>query len=112
MVLWHNPRCRKSREALALLQERGHTPEIRLYLDAAPKAAELKRLLDMLGMDATELLRKGEAIYKEHYKGKDLTDAAWRKAMAEHPKLIERPILVHKGKAVVGRPPERVLELL
>jgi arsenate reductase len=112
MVLWHNPRCRKSREALSLLQERGLEPEIRLYLEQKPSAAELKTLLDQLGMDAEALVRKGEAIYKAEYKGQALSAAAWRKAMAEHPKLIERPILVDKGKAVVGRPPERILELL
>ncbi len=112
MVFWHNPRCRKSREALALLQERGLEPEIRLYLETPPSPAELKKLLDMLGISAEALLRKGEAVYKEQFKGQTLTDAAWRKAMAAYPKLIERPILVHGNKAVVGRPPERVLELL
>lgn len=112
MVLWHNPRCRKSREALALLQERGLEPEIRLYLETPPSPAELKKLLDMLGISAEALLRKGEAVYKEQFKGQTLTDAGWRKAMAAYPKLIERPILVHGKKAVVGRPPERVLELL
>lgn len=112
MILYHNPRCRKSRETLALLEQAGHSPEIREYLKDVPTQKELKDVLRKLGITAEELLRKGEAIYKEKYKGKSLTTAQWIKAMIDHPKLIERPILIVDDKAAVGRPPEQVLTII
>ncbi|MEO1712736.1 MAG: arsenate reductase (glutaredoxin) [Bacteroidota bacterium] len=112
MVIYHNPRCRKSREALTLLQEKGQEPEIRLYLKEPLNTKELSAVLAKLGISATELLRKGEAIYKEKYKGQSLSEEEWIEAMVQHPKLIERPIVEVGEKAIVGRPPERVLELL
>ena len=111
--LYHNTRCSKSRGALELLQERGIEPEVIYYLEQPPSPAELRELLRMLGIPARELLRKGEAAYTEL--GLDdaaLSEEALLAAMSQHPGLIERPVFVHQGKAVIGRPPERVLELL
>lgn len=113
ITLYHNPRCSKSRAALALLQERQIDPELRLYLESPPSAEELKALLDQLGIGARDLLRKGEDAYKENdLKNPDLSEAQLIEAMVAHPKLIERPIAIRDGRAVVGRPPEKVLELL
>lgn len=112
-LLYHNPRCSKSRAALALLTERGIEPRIVAYLERPPSVEELRTLLARLGLGARELLRTGEAEYKEL--GLDdpaLDDAALIAAMHAHPRLIERPILVVGERAVIGRPPERVLELL
>ena len=111
--LYHNTRCSKSRGALELLQERGIEPEVIYYLEQPPSPAELRELLRMLGIPARELLRKAEAEYTEL--GLDdaaLSEEALLAAMSQHPRLIERPVFVHQGKAVIGRPPERVLELL
>lgn len=112
MKIYHNPRCRKSRETLALLEEKGEHPEVILYLDNPPTKKELKAILAKLKIPAEQLVRKSEKIYKETYKGKTMTEAQWITAMVTHPKLIERPIVLHKDKAVIGRPPTTVLELL
>lgn len=112
ITIYHNNRCGKSRGALALLQEQGTEPVIRYYLDEAPSPTELKSLLKKLGLKAEELVRKQESLYKERYKGKDFTEAQWLRILSENPILIERPIIVKGNKAVIGRPPERVLELL
>lgn len=112
-VLYHNPRCSKSRGALDLLRERGIEPRVIPYLDTPPSADELARLLMLLGLSPRELMRKGESEYAEL--GLDdgsLTDDQLIAAMVAHPRLIERPIFVHGGRAVLGRPPERVLDLL
>jgi arsenate reductase len=110
--MYHNPRCSKSRQALALLRERGIEPEIIDYLETPPTEAELEALLRKLGLRPSALLRTGEEVFKEKYKGKTLTDEQSLKALAENPVLMERPIVVKGQRAVVGRPPERVLELL
>lgn len=110
--IYHNPRCRKSREALQLLEENNIDFEIIKYLDEVPSELELKALLKMLNLQPIELVRKNEKIWKESYKGKTLSDADVIKAMHQFPKLIERPILVHNNKAVVGRPPEKILDLI
>jgi len=112
MKIYHNPRCRKSRETLDLIKEQGVEPEIILYLDEVPTAKELEALLKKLKIKPADLIRKGEPIFKEKYKGKTLTDKQWIKAMAQNPKLIERPIVVKGRKAILGRPPENVLQLL
>lgn len=112
MKIYHNPRCAKSRETLALLEEKGHSPELVLYLETPPTKKELKDLLKKLGIKASQLVRKGEKIYKEEYKGKELSEAQWLDALLAHPKLIERPIVVHNGKAAIGRPPTLVLDIL
>ncbi|WP_236171627.1 arsenate reductase (glutaredoxin) [Pseudomonas pseudonitroreducens] len=111
--LFHNPRCSKSRGALELLEERGIQPDIVRYLETPPSAAELKALLGKLGIGARQLLRTGEDEYKElELANPALSDEQLIQAMASHPKLIERPILIVGDKAVIGRPPEKVLEIL
>ena len=112
MQIYHNPRCRKSRETLTLLEENGVKPDIVLYLETIPTQKRLKEILKMLDIPADKLIRKGEPIYKEKYKGQSLSEAEWIKAMVTYPKLIERPIVIKGDKAVIGRPPELVLELL
>ncbi len=112
VIIWHNPRCSKSRATLALLQERGIAPEVRLYLEDAPTAGEIREALTMLETGPEKLVRKGEATYKEAGLSRDSDDAALIAAMAAHPKLIERPIVFAGGKARIGRPPEAVLEIL
>jgi arsenate reductase len=113
VTIFHNPRCSKSRATLALLQDRGIEPEIRLYLENPPSAEELTAILALLGRSPRELMRKGEAEYKQQgLADESLSEEALVYAMAATPKLIERPIVVANGKAAVGRPPESVLEIL
>jgi arsenate reductase len=113
LTLYHNPRCSKSRSALELLEARGLAPTIVRYLDTPPDAATLKTLLDKLGLSARQLLRTGEDEYKAlELADSSLSDSALIDAMVAHPKLIERPILVNGDKAIIGRPPEHVLEIL
>ena len=111
--IYHNPRCSKSRETLALLQEQGIEPEVIEYLKDVPSAAELKSVLSKLGLGARDLLRTKEAEYKEA--GLDnlqLSDDDIIAAMCAHPKLIERPIVIKGSQARIGRPPQQVLEIL
>jgi arsenate reductase len=110
--IYHNPRCRKSREGLELLENTGKEFEIVKYLEDIPSKSELKEILGFLGMSPMELVRKNEAIWKENYKGKELSDDEIIAAMVEHPKLIERPIIINGKKAVVGRPAEKINTLL
>lgn len=112
--IYHNPRCSKSRETLALLEEKGVSTTVVEYLKTAPTAAEIKKLLKMLGFkDARQLMRTKEDLYKELNLSDDsLTQDQLIKAMHENPKLIERPIVVNGDKARLGRPPEQVLEIL
>ncbi|MBS7663332.1 arsenate reductase (glutaredoxin) [Pseudomonas lalucatii] len=113
LTLYHNPRCSKSRGALQLLEERGLNPSIVRYLETPPSAAQLQALLDKLGIGARQLLRSGEEEYRSLNLGSpDLSEAQLIEAMVKHPKLIERPILIAGDRAVIGRPPEKVLELL
>ena len=113
ITIYHNPRCSKSRQTLALIEEKGVTPQVVLYLETPPSAAELEGLLARLGIPARQLLRKGEDDYKAlGLADETLDDAALVEAMTSHPKLIERPIVVKGERAVLGRPPENVLELL
>jgi len=113
LTLYHNPRCSKSRGALELLQARGLSPTILLYLETPPDAAQLRELLAKLGIGARQLLRTGEDDYKTlNLADKSLSDDDLIAAMAAHPKLIERPILVVGDKAAIGRPPENILEIL
>ncbi|MGY0560665.1 MULTISPECIES: arsenate reductase (glutaredoxin) [unclassified Luteimonas] len=112
-VLYHNPRCSKSRSALELLNRRGIEPVIVRYLDTPPDADALGELLRKLGIGPRELLRRGEEEYASlGLADPALDDTAIIQAMAAHPRLIERPILVRGDRAVIGRPPERVLELI
>jgi arsenate reductase len=109
--IYHNNRCSKSRAAMALLE--GREVEVVNYLDTPPDAVKLKQLLKLLGISARQLLRDGEAVYKELGLGDPaLDDEALVAAMVAHPILIERPIVVANGKAVIGRPPESILAIL
>ncbi len=110
--IYHNPRCSKSRQTLKILIDNGIEPEILEYLKDVPTIAVLKTVLKKLGLSPNQILRKGEAIFKEKYKGQDLSDDQLLAAMVENPKLIERPIVIKGNKAVLGRPPEKVLELI
>ena len=113
LTLYHNSRCSKSRGALELLEARGLTPTVVRYLETPLSAAQLRDLLAKLNISARQLLRSGEDEYKAlNLADSGLTDAQLIDAMAAHPKLIERPILVAGDKAVIGRPPEKVLEIL
>jgi arsenate reductase len=113
IVIFHNPRCSKSRQTLALLEGSGVVPEVVLYLETPPSIADLKQVLAKLSMAPRELMRKGEAEYKDNdFKNDSLSDADLLAAMVKFPKLIERPIVIKGDKAKIGRPPESVLELL
>ena len=112
-TIYHNPRCSKSRQTLELLKEKGIEPAVVLYLEETPSAPELAELSEKLGMSVREMLRTGEDAYKEHnLKDETLSDEALLDAMAAFPKLIQRPIVVKGERAVMGRPPENVLELI
>ena len=112
-VLYHNPRCSKSRAALELLQDHGIEPRVVHYLDTPPDAATLHAVVAALGLPARALLRTGEDAYASlGLEDPALDDSRIIAAMAAHPRLIQRPILVRNDRAVIGRPPERVLELL
>lgn len=114
VTIYHNPRCSKSRETLALLHERGITPNVVAYLEQPPSPEEIRNLLALLGLDdARALMRKGEAEYKElGLADPSLDQDALIAAMASHPRLIERPIVVSGQQAALGRPPENVLAIL
>lgn len=109
--IWHNPRCSKSRQTLALLEDRGISPQVRFYLDDAPDVAGLRDVAARLGKRAIEMMRTKEALFKELGLAKTDSDDRLFAAMAAHPKLIERPIVLHEGKAAIGRPPESVLDI-
>ncbi|MEF1256348.1 MULTISPECIES: arsenate reductase (glutaredoxin) [unclassified Vibrio] len=112
VVIYHNPRCSKSRQTLALLEERGLQPEIVTYLETPPSVDQLKTLMSQLELtDVRDMMRTKEDIYKE-LDLKSADDETLFKAMTENPKLIERPIVVANGKAKHGRPPEQVLDIL
>ncbi len=111
-TLWHNPRCSKSRAALKLLEERGFRPEIRLYLKDPPTAGEIRALQGALGLPLIEMMRTKEGIFRERGLSRESDDATLLQAIVEHPVLLERPILTDGNRAVVGRPSERVLELV
>jgi len=113
VTIYHNPRCSKSRQTLALLEENGVEPQVRKYLDQAPSADELKVVLSQLGISARDLLRKKEAEFKEN--GLDdmsLSEDQIIEIMTNVPKLIERPIVIKGDQARIGRPPESVLEII
>ncbi len=110
--IYHNPRCRKSREGLDLLEKSGKDFEVVLYLENVPTPNELQTILKQLGIPAMELIRKNEAIWKEKYKGKTLSENEIINAMVENPKLIERPIVVNGNRAVIGRPLEEINKIV
>ena len=112
VVIYHNPRCSKSRATLALIQEKGIEPEIIEYLHATPSESELDAILSKLNMQPADLMRTGEDEYKAHIKGNDLSRAEAIALMVKYPRVIERPVVVKGEKAAVGRPPESVLDIL
>jgi arsenate reductase len=113
VTIYHNPRCSKSRQTLALLEERGVAPHVADYLKTPPSAGEIKTILKKLGLGPRDLLREGEPLYAElGLKDRDLDDDALIALMVANPILIERPIVVSGAKAAIGRPPETVLEIL
>ncbi len=111
--IYHNPRCSKSRQTLALLEEKGIEANVVEYLKTPPSAEILSKILDQLDISPRQLLRTGEALYKElNLKDESLTEQQLIQLMCDNPKLIERPIVIYNGKAKIGRPPESVLEIL
>ena len=112
VTIYHNPRCSKSRQTLELLKEKSIEPEVVEYLKTPPNAAELKDILGKLGLSPDELMRKKEAIYKELGLAGVSDENELITAMVNNPKLIERPIVIAKDKAVIGRPPEAVLDII
>lgn len=111
LIIYHNPRCSKSRQALSILRDSGAEPRVVEYLKEVPAKTEMKELLAKLNLRPVDILRKGEQIFKEKFRNADFTDDEWIEVMREYPKLIERPIVIKGNKAVIGRPPEKVLEL-
>ena len=113
LTIFHNPKCSKSRAALSLLEERGLEPKIVRYLDEPPDADTLESLLNLLGLEPRDLMRRKEPEYQAlGLDDPSLSREALVAAMAAHPRLIERPIVIQDGRAVLGRPPERVLDIL
>ena len=112
MKIYHNPRCRKSRQTLEIIKKNKKEFEIVEYLKDSLSISELELIIEKLGITAVELVRKNELIWKENYKGKNLSDKEIVRAMIENPKIIERPIVVNGEKAVLGRPPENVLKII
>lgn len=112
LKIYHNARCSKSRQGLELVKDSGEEFEVVDYLKNPPSTEDIKELLQLLGIPAIDLVRKNEAIWKENYKEKTLSEDEVVQAMHENPKLIERPIVIKDGKAVIGRPPELVKDLL
>lgn len=113
MKIYHNPRCKKSRAGLQYLEEKGIEPEIVKYLKDQPFTEEsLKKILQKLNKSPQEIIRTQEKVYKEQFKGKNFTEAEWIKILVEYPKLIQRPVVEDKYKAVIGDPPENIDSLL
>ena len=112
ITIYHNPRCRKSREGLQILENSGKEFEVRKYLEDVPIIEELRQILKYLNIPAEKLVRKNESIWKEEYKNKELSEEEIINAMLLHPKLIERPIVIKDNEAVIGRPPENIEKLI
>lgn len=111
VTIWHNPKCSKSRRGLALLEENGVTPQVRLYLEDAPSVAELKALCELLDKGPEDIIRRGEKLYKAlELKGAD--NVTLFAALSANPILIERPVVLANGKAVLGRPPEDIIKII
>ncbi|MHA7058884.1 arsenate reductase (glutaredoxin) [Aquimarina sp. M1] len=111
-TIYHNPRCSKSRQCLAILEDKKEDLEIVKYLETPFTEEKLAKIIQVLGIKPIDLVRKNEAIWKQKFKGKELTDKELIKVMCEHPKLIERPIVLKNSKAIIGRPPEKVVDIL
>ena len=111
-TILHNPRCGKSRQTLKLLHDRGENVQIVEYLKICPNPQQLGEIIEKIGLKPFDVIRKGEKIYKENFKGKELSDSEWLQAMVDNPILIERPIVIKGDKAAIGRPPEQVEAIL
>ncbi|MFL5728250.1 MAG: arsenate reductase (glutaredoxin) [Cytophagaceae bacterium] len=112
ITIYHNPRCSKSRETLELVSKQKEEVKVIEYLQTPPDKKELQKILKSLGIKASQLVRKSEQLYKDNYKDRKISEAEWLKILVENPILIERPIVVKGNKAMIGRPPEIVLEIL
>jgi arsenate reductase (glutaredoxin) len=112
MKIYHNPRCSKSRETLKLIKDAGADVEVIEYLNAIPTVEELKTILMKLNLNPKDIVRTSEPVYKEKFKNSNFNNDEWLKIMVEYPKLIERPIVVKGNKAILGRPPQNVIDLL
>lgn len=112
LKIYHNPRCRKSREGLAILENSGKEFQIIKYLEHNITEKELNEIINLLNISPIDLVRKTEKIWKENYKGKELSDKQIITAMLKYPKLIERPIVVNNKKAVIGRPSEEITNII
>lgn len=112
LVIYHNPRCSKSRCGLEILKNSGKEFEIIRYLETILTEKEIIKIIKLLGISPIELIRKNEKIWKENYMGKELSDNEIIKAMIENPKLIERPIVINGNKAIIGRPPEKINSII
>jgi arsenate reductase len=110
--IYHNNRCSKSRCGIEILENSGKDFEVVKYLENTPTETELKEIISLLNISPIQLVRKSEKIWKEEFKGKELSDAEVIKAMIDNPKLIERPIVINGNKAVIGRPPESILDII
>lgn len=112
MLIYHNPRCGKSRESLAFLKELDFNPEIKEYLKTPPTFDEMTDLIQKLDIQPIALIRQKEKLFAEKFKELRLTDADWIRVMVENPILIERPIIINQGKAVIGRPKENIFKII
>ncbi len=112
VVILHNPRCSKSRKALAILKENDITPEVVEYLKTPPTAKQITLILQKLNKEPLDIVRKNEELYKENFKAESYDNHEWVEILSQHPILIERPIIILGEKAVLARPPEKVLELI
>jgi len=112
MKIYYNPRCSKCRETYNLIKAKGKEAEIVDYLNNPPSVETLKDIINVLGIKPEELVRKKEKLFIENYKGKSFSDSQWLDILSQNPQLIERPIVIEGKKAIIGRPPEKVLELL
>lgn len=110
--IYHNPRCSKSRQGLEIVENSSKEFEVVKYLDNTPSEEELKEIISLLDISPVQLVRKNEQIWKDNFKGKELSDIEIIKAMVGNPKLIERPIVINGNKAVIGRPPETIKEII
>ncbi|MGY3794565.1 arsenate reductase (glutaredoxin) [Aquimarina sp. 433] len=111
-TIYHNPRCSKSRQCLAILEDKKEDLEIIKYLDTPLTENKLKDIINLLNIKPIELVRTNETIWKQEFKGKEIKDDELIRIMVNHPKLIERPIVIKNNKAIIGRPPEKVLDIL
>lgn len=112
MKIYHNPKCSKSRQTLKILQDKQIEPQIIEYLKNPPTKNELTQILKWLGISAKQLIRTKEDLFKEKYQHLKLNESEWLDVLIENPELMERPIVIHDNKAVLGRPPENVLNLI